>query len=280
MYSIIECRFIQFEGDTAMFFPDLSSYDLIVVNTSAGKDSQAMLDLVCTMAAAKGLLRRVVAVHCDLGDMEWKGVRELAETQANHYGIRFIVVKKKRVDLLERVEERGMWPSSTERWCTSDFKRAQVDRVITGLVAEVWKKGKQVRVLNCLGMRAEESPARRKMPEIDHDVRCSNGKRYVDKWLPIHDWALEKVWARIKASGVPHHFAYDIGMPRLSCVFCIFSPESALLLAGKHNPELLDKYCSIEEKIGHTFRHKFSLASVREKLLSGVEPGRVQDWVM
>lgn len=30
----------------------------------------------------------------------------------------------------------------------------------------------------------------------------------------------------------------DLGMPRLSCCFCIFSPRSALLLAGKHNPGL------------------------------------------
>jgi hypothetical protein len=43
-------------------------------------------------------------------------------------------------------------------------------------------------------------------------------------------------------------------MPRLSCCFCIFSPRSALLLAAKHNPELLAQYVAVEKQIGHRFR--------------------------
>lgn len=55
---------------------------------------------------------RLVAVHCDLGRVEWQGTRELGEAQAKHYGIRFQVVKKNGGDLLEHIEKRGMWPSS------------------------------------------------------------------------------------------------------------------------------------------------------------------------
>ena len=49
-------------------------------------------------------------------------------------------------------------------------------------------------------------------------------------------------------------------MPRLSCCFCIFSPRSALLLAGKHNPEMLAESVKIERQIGHTFRLELPLA--------------------
>jgi len=81
-----------------------------------------------------------------------------------------------------------------------------------------------------------------------NDPRSSNGRRTVDVWLPIHSWTADQVWQRIHASGVRHHPAYDLGMPRLSCCFCIFSPRSALLLAGKHNPQLLAEYVAVETK--------------------------------
>jgi len=79
---------------------DLAQYDIILINTSAGKDSQAMLDYIAEQARAAGVTDRLVAVHADLGRVEWEGTRELAEAQAKHYGIRFEVVKKNGGDLL------------------------------------------------------------------------------------------------------------------------------------------------------------------------------------
>jgi 3'-phosphoadenosine 5'-phosphosulfate sulfotransferase (PAPS reductase)/FAD synthetase len=80
--------------------PDLASYDWIVVASSGGKDSQAMLDLVAERAAAAGVAHRVVVVHADLGRVEWAGTRELAERQAAHYAVRFEVVRRPQGDLL------------------------------------------------------------------------------------------------------------------------------------------------------------------------------------
>ena len=69
-------------------------------------------------------------------------------------------------------------------------------------------------------------------------------------------------------------------MPRLSCCFCIFAPRSALMLAGRHNPELLDEYCRVEEQTGHRFRLELSLAEVRDALRCGEDPGPVRTWAM
>ena len=99
-------------------------------------------------------------------------------------------------------------------------------------------------------------------------------------WLPIYKWTVEQVWEDIEATGVPHHVAYDLGMPRLSCVFCIFSPRAALLLAGKHNPELLDRYVEIEREIKHTFKNGFRIEEIKEALKAGEVPGKIQNWVM
>ena len=241
---------------------DLTAFDVILVNTSAGKDSQAMLDEMFWQAQRAGVVDRLVAVHADLGDMEWEGTAELAERQAQSYGIRFIKVSRGETILdyvLRRAETRPdapAWPSNKARWCTSDFKRGPIRKVYTQLTDEIKStKGAKTRVkiLNCMGLRAQESSARAgKYPICLSDA--SNGKRLVVDYLPIHDWSETQVWDRIKESGVEHHKAYDLGMPRLSCVFCIFAPKAALIIAGQHNPELLDRYVAVEKKIGKTIQ--------------------------
>ena len=65
---------------------DLTSYDIILLNTSAGKDSQAMLSSVHANAIAAGVADRLIAVHCDLGRMEWPGTKELAQLQSGIAG--------------------------------------------------------------------------------------------------------------------------------------------------------------------------------------------------
>lgn len=274
--------------------PDLTSYRWIVVSSSAGKDSQAMLDYVTELARAAGVADRIVVVHADLGEVEWDGTGELAARQAAHYGHRFEVVsrlgEKGQKDgkvyrkgevfgsILDYAERRGAWPSNKQRWCTSDFKRGPIEKLFTRLT-RVCVPGGVVRILDCMGLRAQESPARAKRPQFV--VRKSNSNVHIDTWLPIHHWTTEQVWERIRASGVEHHRAYDLGMSRLSCAFCIFAPKASLVLAGKHNPELLDRYVGVEERTGHKFRQDVSLADVRTLVQAGVQVDASQDsWNM
>lgn len=257
-------------------------YDWVVVNSSGGKDSQAMLDYVVRLCDHAGVSRsRIVVAHADLGRVEWKGTRELAAEQAGHYRLRFEVVERSQ-DLLDHVRQVGRWPSSTTRYCTSDHKRDQVAKLLTRLADEHRDATglPHCQILQCMGIRAQESSTRAKIPPFRNDARTSNGRKTVDVWLPIHALAVDAVWAIIRASGVRHHPAYDLGMPRLSCCFCIFAPKAALLLAGKHNPELLDEYVRVEREIGHTFRHRFRIAEVKAALDAGAQPGPIQDWTM
>ncbi len=266
----------------------LQTADWIVINSSAGKDSQAMLDLVVATADALGVPRgKLIVAHADLGRMEWAGTRELAEEQAQHYGLRFEVVRRRTADgepqtLLEHVRRRGKWPSSTARFCTSDHKRGPVRTLLTRLAAETREAGKAApaTIVNCLGLRAEESPARAKRAAWELDSKASNGRRTVWIWLPIHEWTTSQVWERIRASGVRHHPAYDLGMPRLSCCFCIFAPREALILAGRHNPELLGEYVEVERAIGHRFRVSLSMAEVQAAVQAGEETAEVGSWAM
>ena len=249
---------------------NLRKFDRIVLSSSAGKDSQVMMDEIVRLADEQHVSRsKIVVVHADLGRAEWAGVQELVIQQAAHYGLRVEIVRNSKRDLLQQVEERGKWPSNQQRYCTSDHKRAPIRRVYTMLVKELHDGGLQrkARLLNCMGFRAEESPVRAKRPVFELDAGASNKtKRDVFNYLPIHSMLEGEVWDRIRASGVPHHPAYDLGMGRLSCVFCIFAPKAALQIAGRANRELLAEYVRVEEKIGHKFQAKLSLAEVQASL--------------
>lgn len=244
--------------------PNLASYDIILVNTSAGKDSQASLDVVVECARQAGVLDRLVAVHCDLGRVEWAGTRELAEEQARSYGVRFEVVSRPQGDLLAQIEARGMFPSSTTRYCTSDQKTGQVATLMTKLVKELGLN-RPVRILNCLGIRAEESPARAKKVAFGPEKRASNGRRTVDRWLPIFTWSEAQVWARIAEAGTRIHWAYEAGMTRLSCCFCVLASEASLVRAAQLNPELAQEYLAVEVRINHRFRNDLSMSDIIAK---------------
>ncbi|MGI5337752.1 phosphoadenosine phosphosulfate reductase family protein [Streptomyces sp. CA-181903] len=268
----------------------LRAADWILLNSSGGKDSQAMASLVCRLAVKLGLLHRVVIVHADLGDIEWEGTRKLAEEQARRLGVRFEVVKAEGGDLLARTvarfvklkakaetqaRERGVdptamkvapaWPSSSARWCTSDLKRGPVRTLMTRLVAELGDLGRPVRILNCMGQRAAESAPRARLAAVEIDRPASNGKRHVTTWRPIHGWTDVEVWKEIARSGLPYHEAYDWGMSRLSCSFCVLGCEADVVLAARLRPKKAAEYIAVENQVGTDFKHGLSMRNIVER---------------
>lgn len=253
--------------------PDLRDYDIILVNSSAGKDSQASLDVVVEAATRAGVPDRIIVVHADLGDNEWPETPELAAEHAAHYGLPFFVVARTHSDgrietILERVPQRGMWPDAARRWCTSDHKRAPVRKLMTRLVTELRESGtitgRPVHLLNVMGFRGEESPARLKHSPYGVNASASNGRRRVDDWYPIHDWTTAHVWKRIAAAGTRVHPAYLAGMSRLSCRFCVLASRADLVLSAQLNPELAARYAGAEDNAQHRFRKNLSMAEIIE----------------
>jgi 3'-phosphoadenosine 5'-phosphosulfate sulfotransferase (PAPS reductase)/FAD synthetase len=247
-------------------YPDLTTYQHIVINSSAGKDSQAMLSALVRECIRQGVdPSRITVVHCDLGRVEWEGTRELAEKQAEAYGLRFEVVSRDG-DLLDQIEDRGMFPDSKNRYCTSDQKTSQVHKLFTRLTKESKAAGHtgQIRILSCLGIRAQESVARAQKAPIEKEKKPSNATKHVDRWLPIFRWTEDQVWAEIRESTIAElaHPAYSLGMSRLSCVFCVFASKSDLAIAAEHNPELLASYARTEDLIGHRYTATRSLVEL------------------
>lgn len=257
--------------------PDLADYDVILVASSAGKDSQAMLDCVAEMARAAGVEDRVTVLHNDLGEVEWPGTAELAAEQAAHYGYRFEMRHRTQGLLLEQIEARGMWPSAKARYCTSDQKRGPARKLITQLVSELgieWtgsppRPVRQAKVLYCLGLRAEESSGRARKPVLAVDPSASSGVREVTVWHPILHWTEVQVWDRIRESGVRHHWAYDRGMSRLSCSFCVLASRDDLECAARLRPDMAARYAALEQRIGHRFKADLSMAEIVAAVAEG-----------
>ncbi len=263
--------------------PELASYDVILVNSSGGKDSQAMLDYVFGLAHGRGIQDRITVVHADLGEMDWPETPGVAREQAATYGLRFEVVKRAGASLLERVEERGKWPDAARRWCTSDFKRGPVLALVTSLVGEItarrllpWQKPLKraglapLRVLNCMGIRAAESRSRAKKSPFVRNERASSGRRTVDTWYPLFAWDDAEVWDRVRRSGTRVHPAYALGMSRASCSLCILASRRDLVTAARLRPDLARRFAATEARIGHDFRQDLPMREILA--LADVEP--------
>jgi 3'-phosphoadenosine 5'-phosphosulfate sulfotransferase (PAPS reductase)/FAD synthetase len=280
--------------------PDLRKWDIIAVSSSAGKDSQAMLSYVVYLATKSRVLDRVVVIHANLGPrVDWAEQTELARTQARMYGLRFIEVKRPQGDLLEQVEHRARqkaeqkkkgspWPGFGTRFCTADHKDAQIVKALTQLVREAHKAGMAypVRILDCVGLRAEENKKRADKANFAKRDRWSNSRRTVWTWLPIQGWTTAEVWKVIGASGIPHHPCYDRGMSRLSCVLCPLAGQDHLTRSAYLNPKQFEEWSKVEEKVikvtawgkkgGWRLKEEgFGTRDIRERLAKGDVPKRV-----
>ncbi|MDE0147902.1 MAG: phosphoadenosine phosphosulfate reductase family protein [Rhodospirillaceae bacterium] len=240
---------------------------LVAVNHSGGKDSQAMTILLSRIVPRE----QIVAVHAPLGAVEWPGtIGHIEATLPEGVPLIFAPVASGKT-LLERVEERGLWPSSKARWCTSDFKAGPIRRELRRYLKAHPRFGG--RLVNAMGMRAGESPARARKTPWRRNDRMSVAGREVFDWLPLFDLSTEDVFRVIRVAGQTPHWAYAAGMSRLSCSFCILASRADLRRAAELRPGLYRAYAALEQRIGHT------LSPTRRPLpeMTGVPPGARRD---
>lgn len=216
---------------------------LFVVNHSAGKDSQAMMIKLRRAIPARQLL----VIHAVLPEVEWEGVPDHIEATVGEIPI---VYARARKTLFEMVEHRGMFPSPNNRQCTSDLKRGPIEREIRRYLKAHPEFGGLV--VNCMGMRAEESTGRAKMEAFKLNTGNSKAGREWYDWLPIHDMTEAEVFNAIHIAGEQPHWAYGAGMTRLSCCFCIMASQADLTTAARLKPDLYRRYCETERRLEFT----------------------------
>ena len=219
---------------------------LVAVSHSGGKDSQAMTILLSRIVPRD----RLVAVHAPLGEVEWPGTIEHIEaTLPVGVPLIFAPVASGKT-LLHSIEERGRFPSPSVRWCTSSQKRGPIERELRRFLKAIPRFGG--RLVNAMGMRAQESPARARKAPWRRNDRMSVAGREVFDWLPVFHLSTEEVFRVIRDAGQSPHWAYAAGMSRLSCSFCILASRADLRRAAELRPDLYRTYTELERRIGHT----------------------------
>lgn len=216
---------------------------LFVVNHSGGKDSQAMMIKIRDLVPAE----QILVIHADLPGADWPGTWDHVVETTEGYRVEQVVAGKTFFDM---VRSRQMWPSPQYRQCTSDLKRGPIEKAIRGFIRE---NGLSGLVVNCMGLRAEESCMRAKAEEFRFNARNSKAGREWYDWLPIHDMSTEEVFSTINAAGEEPHWAYKEGMERLSCIFCIMASKKDLCTAARLMPKVYRQYVELELETGHTF---------------------------
>jgi DNA sulfur modification protein DndC len=232
------------------------------VSHSGGKDSQAMYALIAKVVPRE----QIVVVHADLGEIEWDGVQDHIRANVDH-PVNVVSAGKTFFEMVRRRAEKRpdvpAWPSSATRQCTSDLKRGPIYKFIRH---DMKARGETLGV-NCMGLRAAESPGRAKRKPLSVNQMLSKAGRTVYEYLPIHGLLEEEVFQAIANAGQKPFWAYGAGNRRLSCVFCIMGCASDLRNGRKYRPDLYKKYLSLEAETGWTM---FNGASLAEK--AGDEP--------
>lgn len=215
---------------------------LFVVNHSGGKDSQAMMLKIKRLVPAS----QILVIHADLPGVDWPGCLDLIKETCEGFEVQEVVAVKTFEDM---VRHRQMFPSPKYRQCTSDLKRGPIEKAIRHHIKDNDLSGL---VVDCQGLRAEESASRAKAKVFTFNKRNSKAGREWYTWLPIHHWSTERVFAEIKAAGQEPHWAYAAGMERLSCCFCIMASKKDLVTAARLAPEVYKKMVDLEKEINYT----------------------------
>lgn len=132
---------------------------------------------------------------------------------------------------------KGYFPGQGTRWCTQALKTVPAARFLAGCEEDV---------KNAVGVRAQESASRAKMPErepmsrveVPPAVRLAGEDRWIDldhveQWRPLLRWSEQDVVDIHRRHGLPLNPLYRAGASRVGCWPCIFARKDELRLLAK-----------------------------------------------
>ena len=138
-------------------------------------------------------------------------------------------------------------------------------------------------MVNCVGLRAEESAKRKKMVPFKFDKGNSKAGREWHEWLTVHAMDEATVYATIAAAGQQPHIVYLMGMKRYSCVFCIYADDASLKRAAElvhdrpelvNDPDVYRNYVGLERSTGQVMMMPNKTYGRRDlDQITGISPG-------
>ncbi|MBJ7536988.1 phosphoadenosine phosphosulfate reductase domain-containing protein [Marinomonas transparens] len=246
---------------------------LNVVNVSGGKDSTATL-----LVAIEREVKSIVPVFADTGN-EHEQTYQYLDYLEKRLGLKIERVKadfskqivRKRTLTMDKwrqegVEERvieraisvleptgnpfldlclwkGRFPSMKARFCTEELKIFPINQFIEPML------GAYESIYSWQGVRAEESPSRAKMPEIEVEFGDMETGKGIFNYRPILRWTADQVFEFHRKHGVDWNPLYEQGMGRVGCMPCVNCNKTELRKIAEQFPEVVERLREWEELV-------------------------------
>lgn len=139
---------------------------------------------------------------------------------------------------------KGRFPSTRARFCSEELKQVPIQKQINLPLLDAGDD-----VISWQGVRADESLARRNLPELEEKRTWPNGSTLFN-YRPILKWTAEDCFAMHKKHGVKHNPLYEQGMGRVGCMPCIHARKDELLEISRRFPGELERVAEWEAIVG------------------------------
>ena len=199
---------------------------ILFLSVSGGKDSTAMALHLKDMGIP------YKAIFIDTGWEHPSTIEYVKEYLPAHVGPIEIIQSK---GFKKMLRDRAKFPNHFQRFCTGDLK--------LNPVASFYRR-QDSDVVNAVGIRAEESRNRSKMPMWE-----DNSHMDCEVWRPIIHFTEQDVINIHHKHGVTPNPLYLIGLPRVGCWPCIFSTKRAIRIMARETPERIDEIRKLEREI-------------------------------
>lgn len=150
---------------------------------------------------------------------------------------------------------KGRFPSTKARFCSEELKR---NPIIEQVQLPLLEKGDEI--YSWQGVRADESLARRDLPELS----AEGGGLF--NYRPILKWTAQDCFDMHRKHGIKHNPLYEQAMGRVGCMPCIHSRKNELLEISKRFPEEVERVAKWERMVAKASKRGMStfFAAVQE----------------
>jgi 3'-phosphoadenosine 5'-phosphosulfate sulfotransferase (PAPS reductase)/FAD synthetase len=131
---------------------------------------------------------------------------------------------------------KGRFPSTKARFCSEELKR---NPIIEQVQIPLLDQGDTI--WSWQGVRADESAARRNLPELEE---VGGG---LWNYRPILKWTAQDCFDMHKKHGIKHNPLYEQGMGRVGCMPCIHARKDELLEISKRFPDEIERVARWEK---------------------------------
>ncbi|GLS99732.1 hypothetical protein GCM10007897_11150 [Sphingobium jiangsuense] len=173
------------------------------------------------------------------------------------------------IPFLDMATLHGRFPGTKTRFCTDETK----------LIPMMHRKrpllDAGVSIIDWIGERADESPARAKKPPVQ-SKRQPTGARHV-LYRPIFRWSAADAFAISERHGLKHNPLYTMGMSRVGCSTCIMVKKRELRAWAMRFPAEVGRVREWERLVSLVSRRTAATGTPASLLPAPTVPGDPDD---